>query len=162
MLLAGEEDVHPVSSNTEDISGVFVDVFLEVDDVFRPGQKGSLSGLGLSILLKGFPVEVGVHLVSIEEEKTNLIEVLMFQSKTKVRELLVSRQEGPILPDGVLEERNVDLVLNVEGEVFQAIEQGSQSGGFPTANPGQGANSFLGEDLVDADGEDIAPVPWVP
>ena len=30
VLLAHEEDVHSVASNTEDISGVFVDVLLEV------------------------------------------------------------------------------------------------------------------------------------
>ena len=55
----------------------------------------------------------------------------------------------------------MDLVPDVEGKVFQSIEQGSQSGGLPRANPGERANSFLGEHLMDANGKDIAPMPWV-
>ena len=162
VILVPQQDVHSGACDAENISGVFINVPLEVQDVFWFCQEGSLICLGLSVFLKGLPVLVGVHLLFVEKQKLHLIKVFMFEALTEIREGFVRRHEGPMFPNGVLEDSHMDLVSNVERQMLEAIEEGSQPRGLARANAGESSNSFSGEDLMNAKGEDIASVPWVP
>ena len=59
-----------------------------------------------------------------------------------------------MLPNAVLEDNHVDLVMDVQGEVFQPIEQGTKPGSLTRAYAREGGYTLLGEDVVNADGED--------
>ena len=114
VLLAGEEDVHSVSGHTKNIASVFINVFLKIDDLFGSGQKCCLICLCLRVSLEGFPVEIRIQFLPVEEEKTDLIKVLMLQSHAEVWETLMSSKEGPMFPDGMVKDRNMHLVADVE------------------------------------------------
>lgn len=114
VLLAGEEDVHSVSGHTKNIASVFINVFLKIDDLFWPGQECCLGCFGLCVTLKGFPVEIRVHVSPVEEEKADLIKVLMLQSHAEVWKSLMCSKEGPMFPNGMFKDRYMHLVPDVE------------------------------------------------
>ena len=154
VLLVPKEGVHPCSGHTQDIPGVLVNAALQIQNFVRTGQKGSLIRLGLGVFLKGPSIGIGVHLLSIEKKQSNLVEVFMLQALADVRKALMCCHEGTVLPNAVLKDHHVDLVMDVQGKVFQPIEQGSQPGGLARAYARQRGYTLFGEDFVNADGED--------
>lgn len=82
------------------------------------GQESCLSGLSLSILLKSLSVEVGIHLLPVEEQKSHLVKIFVIETVTEIWEFLMCCREGPVLPDGMLENSYMDLVSDVERENF--------------------------------------------
>ena len=87
-----------------------------------------------------------------------MIKVFVLQAQAEVWEMIMGRHEGPVLPYGVLANCHVDFVPDVKRKVLQSIKQGPEPGGLARADASQRSNSFLGEDLVNANGKDISSV----
>ena len=148
-----EKELHSPSCNMQDVSSVFIDVSLKIHDLFRPGNESCLGGLGLCVLLKGFAIGIGVHLLGLKEQEFDLSEILLFKSLAEIREFLVGSPWVPGIPNGLIEDRNMDLISGMQRHVLQAIEESPEAGGLSGADAGQGANSLFGLDVVDANGE---------
>ena len=110
-----------------------------------------MGGLGLCVLLKSFAIGVGVHLLGLKEQEFELSEILLLQALAEIREFLIGCARVPCIPNGLIEDSNVDLVPEMERHVLQAIEESTKASGLSRADAGQGANSLFGLDVVDAD-----------
>ena len=64
VTFVSQDDLHSIGGHKEDVSSVFINLTLEIQDLLRSSQNGSLSGFGLSILLEGLPVVTAVQLRS--------------------------------------------------------------------------------------------------
>ena len=63
--------------------------------------------------------------------------------------------EGPMLPNGVLEDSHMNLVPDVEGKMLEAVEKRSEPRGLARTYASERANPLTSEDLVNANGKDI-------
>ena len=61
----------------------------------------------------------------------------------------------------MLEDRDLYLVIDVQGQVLEGVEEGPLSGCMAWANASDGGNPVLGVDVVDAYGKGKSPVSWV-
>ena len=71
VALVFQKDVHPGSRDTQNISRVLVDVFLEVEDLFIARVSGKDLGQVIRIL-KGLPVGIGSPPPSFQKAKAGL------------------------------------------------------------------------------------------
>ena len=115
VAFVSQKNLHSVGGHKEDVSGVFINLTLKVQDLFWACQDGRLGGFCLRVLLEDLPVATAVQLGSAQKEEPYLIIVFLFQTLTKVREMLKGGHPGPEFPSGVLENRDLHLVIDVQG-----------------------------------------------
>ena len=63
-----EEELNASCRHMKDVSGVFIDVALEIESLLWPGKESCLGGLSLCVLLGGLAVGAGVHFLDLEKE----------------------------------------------------------------------------------------------
>ena len=131
-----EEKLNSSCCHVKDVSGVFVDVALEIEGLLWPGKESCLGGLCLCVLLEGQSIWAGVHFLGLEKEQPDLSKVLMLQPLSEIREFGICRPWIPSVPDGLTENCHMSLVPQMKRHVLQTIEEGSKTGGFPWTNAG--------------------------
>ena len=80
VTFVSQKDLHSIGCHKEDVSRVFINLTLEVQDLFWASQDGCLGGFGLRVFLEELPVVVAVQLRTTQEQESDLIIVFLLQA----------------------------------------------------------------------------------
>lgn len=148
-----EQNAHALSRNMQNIPGIFVDVFLKAEDFLIARRRSKPVCHSARIFLKGLSVGIGVVLRLAKKERIDIGKVVNVKTLKKIRVSLIGSSGLPI-KDG-----DVGLLLDAKGQVLEAVEVSSVSGGLAWTDALQGCHPLLGEDMVRAQDENIPLAP---